>query len=108
MSKKTINYDPSLIQEAANRLYSAAASIIFTSTFFGLIIGTVIGGAIYYFVKPTHPDPGIIILIGALLGGIFGYSSGRERAFRLKLEAQKALCQVQIEKNTRIHTNEEV
>jgi len=105
MSKNPINYDPTIIQEAVNRLYSAASSIILTSTFFGLIIGAVLGWVIIYFVKPVHPEHSIIYLIIAVLGGIFGYASGRDRAFRLKLEAQKALCQVQIEKNTRAKNN---
>jgi hypothetical protein len=36
-------------------------------------------------------------LLGAVLGGIVG----SERAFALRFAAQQALCQVQIERNTR-------
>jgi hypothetical protein len=36
-----------------------------------------------------------------ILGAVSGYSRGRDKAFHLKLEAQVALCQVQIEVNTR-------
>lgn len=42
----------------------------------------------------------MIALIGLLVGAGIGFALGQERAFKLKLEAQVALCQVQIEKNT--------
>ncbi len=48
-------------------------------------------------------------IIGAILGGvilgIFGYSMGTQKAFQLKLQAQTAICQVQIEKNTQKSSN---
>ena len=43
----------------------------------------------------------IACLIGALLFGLIGFMAGRERAFTLRVQAQKALCQVKIEENTR-------
>jgi hypothetical protein len=48
------------------------------------------------------PAPGLWIGgIGAILGGAMGYAIGTEKAFTLRLQAQVALCQVQIEANTR-------
>lgn len=99
MAKNPVAYDAAVIQEFAERLYSQAASIIFTSTFLGGVIGALLGlgGA-----AAAHDQGaiGMAALIGAVIGGLIGYSRGRERAFKLKLEAQVALCQVQIEKNT--------
>lgn len=39
--------------------------------------------------------------VGLVLFGLLGWALGRERAFVLKLQAQTALCQTQIELNTR-------
>lgn len=99
MTKKSVLYDAGIIQSFANRLYSQAASIIITSTFFGLIVGVVVagGGAI---VGKANESVGMATIIGAFVGGLLGFLRGRERAFKLKLDAQVALCQVQIEKNT--------
>lgn len=99
MASKPVTYDPAVIQEFAQRLYSQAASIIFTSIFLGGVIGALLGlvGAA---AAQAHSFIGRPALIGAVVGGLAGLSRGRERAFQLKLEAQVALCQVQIEKNT--------
>jgi len=100
MAKKTVIYDASVIQEFAERLYSQAASIIFTSTFLGVIVGAIAGALSFEALKSTSIGLGAII--GMVVGGLFGFSRGRERAFKLKLEAQSALCSVQIEKNTSV------
>ena len=49
----------------------------------------------------VHDQIGTIVLIGTFVGALLGFSSGRAHAFKLKLEAQNALCQAQIERNTR-------
>lgn len=90
---KPVIYDAAVIQEFASRLYRRASSIIATFTVIGLIIGGVAGAAAFQ-------SNGIAILIAAAIGAALGFSIGQERAFKLKLEAQVALCQVQIEKNT--------
>ena len=90
---KPVTYDGAVIQEFASRLYSRANSIIVTFTVVGLIICGVAGAA------ALHGN-GIAALIAAAIGAALGFSIGQERAFKLKLEAQVALCQVQIEKNT--------
>ncbi len=104
MSRIPIAYDPAVIQEFAGRLYSQAASIIFTSTLFGVFVGTILAVG---FVATVQNDEilGVAFLIGILIGGFFGYSRGKERAFKLKLEAQVALCQVKIEQNTNVARN---
>lgn len=85
-----MQYDPKVIVEFATRLYSRASSIIATYT--GILVGAGAGGAIGH-------GPGA--LIGAVVIGAIGYSVGSEKAFQYRLQAQTALCQVQIETNTR-------
>jgi len=101
MLEVAINYDPKIIQEFARRLYKQAASIIVTATIVGAVFGAIIGGIIVNATSLHRDmDPTVGILIGAAFFGLFGFSVGRERAFKLKLQAQIALCQVKIEENT--------
>jgi len=99
MAKKEIAYDAEIIQGFAARLYRQAASIIITSTFLGLLVGAVVAGGGVIAVQ-ARESMGMATIIGAIVGALWGYSRGSERAFKLKLDAQVALCQVQIEKNT--------
>lgn len=39
--------------------------------------------------------------VGVLIGVVLGFILGQRKSYHLKLEAQLALCQIQIEKNTR-------
>lgn len=95
---KLVTYDPAVIQEFASRLYRRASSTVAAYTFLGLIIGAVAGGAL----SAGGESRGMITLIGLFVGAGIGFALGQERAFKLKLEAQVALCQVQIEKNTAV------
>jgi hypothetical protein len=87
-----MEYDAKIIVEFASRLYSKAGNIIAMYTILGLLIGGFAG-------MSMGRDTGAII--GALIVGAIGYSLGSDRAFQFKLQAQVALCQVQIELNTR-------
>jgi hypothetical protein len=50
----------------------------------------------------VKPDSRLIVWgIGAVVGGLMGFAIGSQRAFWYKLQAQLALCQMTIEKNTR-------
>jgi hypothetical protein len=100
MASDPAKYDAGIIQEFADRLYGQAASIIFTSALLGVVTGATIS-VIVVIAAQVRQALGTVAIVGALLGGLIGYARGRERAFRLKLEAQVALCQIQIEKNTR-------
>jgi uncharacterized membrane protein len=99
MSNDYVEYDASIIQESAKRLYSRAASIILSSTVFGLLVGA-FAGALGAVLLERRSAITMVLAICGLIGGLLGYQRGRERAFELKLQAQVALCQVQIEKNT--------
>lgn len=91
-------YDPSIIQAFADRLYDQARSIVITYGFAGLFFGAIAGAFAGYSI--ARDAVAIVAGICALLGLLFGVSAGRARAFVLKLQAQQALCQVQIEQNT--------
>lgn len=91
-------YDPSVIADFAQRLYDRAETVVALYTIAGAVIGLALGGA-------TGAVWGINPIGGALIGtaalGYVGYVLGRSKAFQLKLEAQTALCQMEIERNTR-------
>jgi hypothetical protein len=91
-------FDAQVILAFADDLYRQANSLPATyaalGAFVGLAFGAGAGAAI-----------GLGGLIGALLAavvlGAIAFSVGKQKAFALKLQAQVALCQVQIEANTR-------
>jgi hypothetical protein len=106
-------YDPLIIQKFADRLYRRATTTLIVSTAFGALCGGVFG--LLFCLSAVAPSltqgdsatlVGLVVsLIGGLLGaaifGLAGYLGGRERAFRLRLQAQTVLCQIRIEENTR-------
>jgi uncharacterized protein YcfJ len=87
-------YNPELIQKLADKLYSQANTSIVLGTFIGLIAG---GG----FGFSASEGSGAAAIVGVLIGGSIGYLIGQSRAFSLRVQAQMALCQRQIELNTR-------
>ncbi|MEE9212698.1 MAG: hypothetical protein V3U29_08600 [Phycisphaeraceae bacterium] len=93
-----IQYDPTILQKFARRLYRRANSVLFSWVFVGTLLGAFGGGAAW---SSLQSGPILIMVVaGAIIGAVVGYINGSERSFRLKLEAQLSLCQVQIEKNT--------
>jgi F0F1-type ATP synthase assembly protein I len=91
-----VKYDPSIILKFADQLYRRANSIIIGYTLIGALIGGV-GGAVQGYANSSDPW----WLIGAAIFGVVGFAMGNQSAFSLKLQAQTAMCQVQIEQNTR-------
>jgi hypothetical protein len=94
-------YDETIIYTGVERLYARANTRIATYTLLGvgigLSIGYVMAGLLGEVAVGRMPYEALCIF---LFGGI-GFSSGRERAFVLRLRAQTALCQLKIEENTR-------
>jgi hypothetical protein len=88
-----IAYDAHVIRIYARHLYNNARAITITTTLFFLLFG---GGGGYLFSGDISPA-----IIGAIVLGAIGYWLGLGFGFRLKLQAQVALCQVKIEENTR-------
>lgn len=95
----SVAYDPKVIQKFADDLYSRAGWIVALWVIFLLLFGA--GSGVYLgVVKTGAPDPSIVGIF-AVIGAIFGYLVGSGSAFKLRLQAQVALCQVAIEQNTR-------
>jgi len=97
-----IEYDPVIIGRYASRLYTRARSITVLYTFLGGVIAV---GGIGFVARAADfgtfgMGMGEMLIIG-LVGALIGYVLGSERAFWLRLQAQNALCQAQIELNTR-------
>lgn len=86
-----VSYDPSVINKFAQKLYDRASFTTIAYVIFGATIGAVFG-------KYSFEVAGMYV--GAVFAGVTGYFIGSQRAFSLKLQAQTALCQVQIEHNT--------
>jgi len=97
-------YNPEIIRTFARRLYARAALSTVVSTVLGLLIGLVTTPFILQSL-PTElalrcPDWVIPVALG-----LIGFGQGLERGFLLRLQAQTALCQLQIELNTRPKTS---
>ncbi len=93
-----VRYDASIIQTMADKLYAQARFIEIVWALIGLVLLGGVGAA-----AGAAVDDSMTMIaggIGAVLGAIGGFNHGRAKAFTLRLTAQTALCQVQIEKNT--------
>ncbi|MBZ4373239.1 hypothetical protein [Corallococcus sp. AS-1-6] len=93
-----LRYDPSVIQEHAEDLYSRASRLVVLYGFMGIVVGAAIGFILSASADDLRP---VALTGGAIIGVLIGVSMGRSRAFALELQAQMALCQVAIEANTR-------
>jgi len=92
-----IEYDEGVIRGFAQMMYSRASTI----TVFYTIGGILVGSAFLSFAGGAAGSFAAALFFGALVGGGFGYFVGNMKANALRLEAQVALCQVEIERNTR-------
>ena len=104
-AKNTPTYDSSVMQEFARRLYRKANSVVLTSIFFGILAGLIASGFIAFELKAPTDMAGWIAGVTAFIFALAGYSIGMQKAFKYKLEAQHALCQVAIEENTKALRN---
>jgi len=101
-----IKYNKVVIQSYADALYSQALGIEVIYTILGFLLGTAGGVGLTLgaaSVVGMAPDAGATIIFGVLGGPIpalIGFFLARPRAFLLRLQAQQALCFVQIEQNT--------
>lgn len=90
------NYDPTVLQEYAERLYTQARGITAKYALgFGLLCAAI--GAAVSRALDIPPLTLWLGIVGAVLGSLVGQSKG----FQYRLQAQTVLCQVQIEANTR-------
>ncbi len=101
-------YDPKIILQFADRLYASAAQIVAETialyAVVAAIAGYIVGSLLvrFYGSPAFAADPTThLVLAGFAVGAVIGIFVGREKAFRLKLQAQMALVQLKIEENTR-------
>jgi len=98
-----VQYDEKIIETFAEELYREADSLLKKSTvkwaFTGIVAGAIGGGAMGNWVEPSAALVGAVFV--GVAAGAMGYSVAKRRLFSLKLQAQTALCQAQIERNTR-------
>ena len=93
-------YDPATIQGFADRLYSRTISTMVINTVLGALVGMAVDPFIHQALPAAISDHLPSWGIAALLA-VFGFLQGWERSYVLKIQAQTALCQMQIEQNTR-------
>jgi hypothetical protein len=101
VAKETVSYDPEVIQEFARRLYQRARTITLMYALVGLLVGFAVALAVLALTQHGKLENNGVMGIAAIVGALFGYFAGTEKAFKLRLEAQQALCQIEIEKNSR-------
>src|SRR6184192_1074705 len=91
---------PTIVEQYAEHLLRKASSVVVGLTVGGAIGGAVIG-AVPGFLSHSLISPGtnyFAVLLGAVAGGYLGRSIGEKRAVGLRLQAQLALHQLQIER----------
>jgi hypothetical protein len=97
-------YNPDVLQEQALRMYRRARAARIGSS----IVGAVLGGAAASVPLAYHvhgwPIPHrygfALVIFGLGVGAAIGWVSSEARAFRLRFEAQRTLCDLQLERNT--------
>lgn len=91
-----VTYNENVILIFAERLYRRAASTVIAYA----LLGALAGAGIAFAAKTPDLIKGFAFAMG-VVSAVIGGMIGSERAFAMRLLAQQALCQVQIELNTR-------
>jgi hypothetical protein len=95
-------FDPSIMEQFAEQLLRKADSVRVGSAVVGGVLGVIFGAVPLTPLASVWPIPAVFgfatILLGLLAGVLVGYVVGEGRAFRLRVQAQTALFQVDIEK----------
>jgi len=99
-------YDPRVIEQFAEKLYRKASAFVAGSVAIGASLGAAFGSVPLTSLGAAWPVPSYLgfatLLLGGVVGGAIGYVIGDTRSFGYTLQAQSALCQLQLERNTAI------
>lgn len=111
---KEISYDPIVIKAHAFVLYRKAQRLAFFEALRGAFMGLFWAVAVLFAIgtfsaigdrlrgaNVRASDAQWMLYIFPLIGASRGWSKGSEKGWQLRLTAQQALCQIQIEENTR-------
>ena len=106
MGPSVPNYDPRVIEQFAEKLYRKASAFVAGSVVIGAALGAAFGSVPLTSLGSEWPVPSMFGFVTLLIGGIFGaaigYVIGDTRSFGYRLQAQSALCQLQLERNTAV------
>jgi hypothetical protein len=91
---KDVEYNPAEIQKSAKQLYAKSYLALIVWPFIGLFIAYVLESELLH-------DRYYLYVIGVILG----YLYGSLRSVRYRMQVQLALCNLQIEVNTRTDEN---
>lgn len=86
-------YDEKVLEAFADTMYRKARYITAIYTVGGLFV-------VGFAAAAVAREP-VAIAVLAVSGALFGFVFGNSRALSLRMQAQTALCQVSIERNTR-------
>jgi hypothetical protein len=102
-SMKSTAYDPDILQQQADSLYSQADEILGRTVASYVVMTLLAVFVVLTLLSKINPQvpTGVLLLISVLIAAALGVSHGRDKSFHLKMEAQTLLCQRQIELNTR-------
>ena len=104
MQTPRVDYDPQVIEQFAASLYRKSIAAQKGSIVVGVVLGMILGGIpLTSLGNPWHVPHAFgfaTMLVGAIVGGLIGFVIGDARSFGYKLQAQAALCQVEIQRNT--------
>jgi hypothetical protein len=92
-----VAYDAEVIHGFARWMYTQAAVVVTVYIAAGAFFGAAFGVALGTVIRSWQMGA----VVGMAAGAAAGYFLGNMRANALRLNAQVALCQVEIEKNTR-------
>jgi len=91
------HYEPEALRRLAEQTHAQARTALVGGIIGGMVTGSLFGyAASLMFATSTS-----LLAPGMAVGAVLGVVMGRRRAMELKLKAQMALCQIQIEENTR-------
>jgi hypothetical protein len=88
-----------IVEQYAGHLLKRASSTVVTLTAVGLVAGAALGAAPGFLSHSLIPGGTkyFAVLLGLIAGGFLGRSIGEQRALGLRLQAQMALRQLQLE-----------